>query len=573
MTEHQENAGGFDSPFISQSAPSMAEILHRLDSVTGISDTKRRDLKSAVRSFCRLIEIEPSGVVANINWLHIRIRRVSPAGHNITKKRLANIKADVLKALTFTGCSRERADWLRPPSPSWQKLLDLVSNKHDLWKLTQLAQYCSALDVEPTEIGDQHILGLKEVLEAETFTNKPDVVAVNAVKTWNRLRQEIDGWPDITLKRPPKKKEAWTIPLDQFPASLQEDAENWFNRLLRPDPLDTDGPLKPLSPETIKTRRNQLQQMLTALVLSGTPLEQMTSLSILVKVDNFKTGLRYLMNRFDGKPTEAIHGLGAGIVAIAAHHVKVNEHHEKELRAILKRINIGVDGLREKNRDRLAQLDDPNKLAKLLHLPEVLCNKANRGELRRHKAALLVQAALCIEILLYAPMRIKSLASLNLERHIRFIGNGRQRVAVIEIPAHEVKNNKDLFFELSPESTSLLDTYLKLWRPTLLREPSPFLFPAQNGGHKRTEGLSGLIKSTIFEHTGLTINAHLFRSIAGKVHAMAAPGDFVTLSHVLHNTLKTAMRSYAQFEHAASIRHYQSSVDAARKNLLISRGK
>jgi len=82
-----------------------------------------------------------------------------------------------------------------------------------------------------------------------------------------------------------------------------------------------------------------------------------------------------------------------------------------------------------------------------------------------------------------------------------------------------------------------------------------------------------LIKDTILEHTGLVINAHLFRSIAGKVHAMAAPGDFATLSHVLGNTLRTAMKAYAQFEHQSSIRHYQNSVDTARKRLIPNRPK
>ena len=572
MTDQSRNTEDYSSPFISQSAPSMALILERMDDLTELTPTKRRDLKSAIQSFCKLIGKHPTDVVANINWLHIRIRRVAPAAHNISKKRLANIKSDVIKALTLTGCSRDRADWLRTPSPAWQALLDRISDKHDLWKLTQLAQYCSALEVEPTAITDDNVLGLMKTLEEETFTNKPDQVAVNAAKTWNKLRTQIGGWPDIKLSRPPRKREPWTIPLDQFPVSFQEDVERWFDRLLNPDPLNMDGPIKPLSTDTIKTRRNQVQQMATAVVNSGTPLNDITSLSDLVPIDTFKTGLRFLMNRFDGKPTEAIHGLGAGLVAIAAHHVKVDEAQEKELRAILRRINLNVDGLREKNRDRLAQLDDPANLAKLLHLPEALVNKARRAGLRSHKAALLVQAAVCIEILLYSPVRVKTLSSLSLERHIRFIGKGRQRKALIEVPAHEVKNNRALDHELGPASTRLLDYYLTTWRPVLLRTPSEYLFPAQNGGPKRKEYVSGLIKATILEHTGMVINAHLFRSIATKIHAMVAPGDFVTISHVLHNTLKTAMKSYAQFEHVSSIQHYQNSVDTARKQFSKRKG-
>jgi hypothetical protein len=573
MTDQSCNTEGYSSPFISQSAPSMALILERIDSLTELTATKRRDLKSAIRSFCKLIGKHPADVVANINWLQVRIRRVAPTAHNISKKRLANIKSDVIKALTRTGCSRDRADWLRTPSPAWQALLDRIPDKHDLWKLTQLAQYCSALAVEPTAIADDHVLGLMKTLEEETFTNKPNQVAVNAVKTWNRLRDEIDGWPDIELSRPPRKREPWTIPLDQFPEQFQADVDKWLNRLAHPDPLDADGPLKPLRPDTIKHRRHQIQQMASALVLADNDIEAITSLSVLVQVDTFKVGLRQLMTRFGDKPTEAIHGLAVGITSIAAHHVKVNQDHLKELRAIGKRINLNVEGLREKNRDRLAQLDDPANMAKLLHLPEALINKSTRAGLRPHNAALLAQAAVCIEVLFYAPMRAKTLSSLSMDRHVRFIGKGRQRTAVITVPAHEVKNNRDLHHELGPASTRLLDYYLIKWRPVLLRAPSEYLFPAQNGGPKRKEHVSGLIKATIMEHTGLVIHTHLFRNIAAKVHSMAAPGDFVTLSHVLHNTLKTAMKNYAQFEHRSSIRHYQNSVDEARKRLTPSRSK
>lgn len=137
---------------------------------------------------------------------------------------------------------------------------------------------------------------------------------------------------------------------------------------------------------------------------------------------------------------------------------------------------------------------------------------------------------------------------------------------MITVPGHEVKNNRDLNYELGENATALMERYLQDARPVLLREPSEYLFPAQNGSSKRTQHLSDLIKKTILEHTGMTINAHLFRSIAGKIHSMAAPGDFATLSHVLHNTLRTAMKSYAQFEHQSSLRHYQDSVDLARKN-------
>ncbi len=562
------NLSPFTSPFIAEDTPTMGGILTEIDNITDLSDTRRRDLKSDVRSLCRLLGKHPSKVPANINWLHVRVRRIVPAAHDISKKRLSNIKSGVLKALALTGCSRERSDWLRPPSSSWQNLLSNITDKHDLWKLTQFAQYCTAIDIEPCQVTDLHILGLLKILTEESFTNKPDQVVVNAVKTWNRLRAEIDDWPNINLSHPPRKKEPWTIPLKQFPSSFQEDVVRWLHRLSNPDPLDASGPMKPLRPATIKHRRHQIQQMASALVLSGTSISNIHSLADLVELASFKDGLRQLMSRFDDKPTEAIHGLAVGLKSIATHHVKVDDVHLKEMQHICQRLNLNVDGLRVKNQNRLEQLEDPNSLSKLLHLPNTLTRVAQRSGLRPHKTALLLQAALAIEILLYAPMRAGTLSRLNLERHIRFVGTGRKRRTLITIPAAEVKNNRDLHYELGAETTQLLDQYCKVARPILLRAPSDYLFPAQNGGPKLESSLSRLIKEMISEHTGMVINAHLFRSIAGKIHSTVAPGDFTTLSHVLHNTLRTAMKSYAQFEHQSSVRHYQNSVDTARKKLM-----
>ena len=294
------NSNNLKSPFIAEDAPSMADVLNRLDAIPDLTNTQRRDLKSAIQSLCRILGKPPECVVGNINWLHIRVRRIAPAAHNISKKRLANIKSGVIKALALTACSRERSDWLRPPSSSWQVLLDQIADKHDLWKLTQLSQYCSALDIDPNAVTDDHVIGLQKTLIEETFMNKPDQVAVNAVKTWNRMREEVDSWPNIQLSRPPRKKHPWTIPLDQFPQSFQNDVTRWKLRLGNPDPLDMSGPKKPLRPITVKHRMHQIQQAASAAVLSKhLNVTDVQSLSSLIELDTFKAILRYLMNRFE----------------------------------------------------------------------------------------------------------------------------------------------------------------------------------------------------------------------------------------------------------------------------------
>ena len=179
--------------------------------------------------------------------MHIRLRRVQPAAHDISKRGFTNIKADVLKALALSECSRERSAWQHKPSPEWTALLEMITDKHDLWKLSQLAQYCSAVKISPNDVADEHDTAFTEILKEETVADKPDRIAVYAVKTWNRLRKELPGWPDITLSPPPQPREPWTIPLNTFPTSFQEEVAQRFDRLKNPDPLDQGHILKFIS--------------------------------------------------------------------------------------------------------------------------------------------------------------------------------------------------------------------------------------------------------------------------------------------------------------------------------------
>ena len=52
-----------------------------------------------------------------------------------------------------------------------------------------------------------------------------------------------------------------------------------------------------------------------------------------------------------------------------------------------------------------------------------------------------------------------------------------------------------------------------------------------------------------------------------RVHSVAkVDGNAVTLSYLLNDSLKTVMKSYAQFDRRAALEHYQASVVKVRKS-------
>ena len=175
-----------------------------------------------------------------------------------------------------------------------------------------------------------------------------------------------------------------------------------------------------------------------------------------------------------------------------------------------------------------------------------------------------MQTALAIEVLLLCPMRIGNLASLDIERHLRWITEKKQQRLIINIPADEVKNSTPLRYELRGAAATMMRDYLDRARPTLCGEPSTAVFPKQNGGSKNPGDLSNQIKRHSFNATGLTINAHLFRSLSSKIHNLVSAGDAATISHVLGDKIGTVIKSYSQFEQKNALDHYQSSVNQVR---------
>ena len=92
--------------------------------------------------------------------------------------------------------------------------------------------------------------------------------------------------------------------------------------------------------------------------------------------DNFRQGIQFMLDRKEGKVTEALFGLASGIKAIARHYVKVGEGELNQLRRICSRLDQTADRYRKKNKERLDQFNDTRNLMLLLMLPEHLGAKS-----------------------------------------------------------------------------------------------------------------------------------------------------------------------------------------------------
>ena len=160
------------------------------------------------------------------------------------------------------------------------------------------------------------------------------------------------------------------------------------------------------------------------------------------------------------------------------------------------------------------------------------------------------------------PVRVKNLASVDIEGHIDRVTND---VGFLIFPADEVKNKQDLQFPLSPSTLKLLDLYLGVYPPLLLKQKSSKLLISWSGRHKTPAELSAQIPKFLKERLGIHLNAHAFRHLAAFLFLRQHPGEYETVRQLLgHTSLQTTVAFYTGLEHAEAFKRYDAMLDDYR---------
>ena len=253
-----------------------------------------------------------------------------------------------------------------------------------------------------------------------------------------------------------------------------------------------------LAVSTVRQRTVELSLALSAVVASGRNPAKITSLACLVEPEAFKTILRrYLKD--DGKPRPFAYNMGNTLISLAKRWVRPDPAVLEKLKNLQGCLPRQRKGMTEKNRSVLRTLDDLDVRRKLYLLPERLAGWAERTT--PVHGAVAMQIAVAIAILLSVPLRIDNLAGLRVDRHLARPG-GPRSLWQIAIPAHEVKNNQALFYEVPRRPTTLIDRYLRRFRTCLAESGNPYLFPV-GSRRKPPHTLSQQIRRAIIHWVGI----------------------------------------------------------------------
>jgi integrase len=217
-----------------------------------------------------------------------------------------------------------------------------------------------------------------------------------------------------------------------------------------------------------------------------------------------------------------------------------------------------------KNRERLRPFDDAGTVDAFLGLPKRIRGEVETNKCNPLRKAVLAQLAAAIALLQAAPIRLRNLTQLDVEKNL--IGRGKKLYLVIG--EDETKNREPIDFELPAETTEILSWYVREHRPVLLWERSSALFPGKGGKAKSSGLLATQIGQTVFRYTGLRFNTHLFRHAGGKIFLDARPGHYEVVRRVLgHRSIATTTSLYTGAETRSAGLHFASVIAERRRAL------
>jgi integrase len=522
----------------------LLSVLDRLAGDGGLSDTRKRDLRSAVTSFAKLRGQLPAAIPLDLADIRRTLDGTVPAQAKISPKRWANLRSDLAAAIETSGLRPMLKTAHLDLDKAWTRLL-APADQRVRHGLSRFSRWASLRQIAPESVDDSTIDRFIAELDQATLIRNLRVLRGTVARSWNalvRLQQASGLRPVPVPTNGPAPTEAlW----QRLPGSFQEDVERYLAWGAVPDPLAEGARARALAPLSLRLQRTHIRSAASAAAAAGIPADQLTSLASLVERETFRAALRHLWQQDGGKLTAFTHGVAVTLIAIASEWVKAPPDTIAALKTLRSKLGTLPPGLTEKNQALLRRFDDPRLLNALIGLPDRLWHAARRKLATSRWPFIDLQSALAIDLLLHAPLRMQNLTSLTFGANLHW-PQGRRKPALVTIGGDETKNDVPLEFEIPTVLADRLQAYRNEIAPAVIGGRPNAVFVTFTGKPRTAAAIKVAIERTTLRYLGVKITPHQFRHLAAKINLDANPGAFELVRQLLgHKNLKTTTNFYA----------------------------
>lgn len=562
MTTKSKTTASHGGP-ATPSQTNLGDVLKALDGHKAFSETRLRDLRSAIRRVASLVGDDPARIALDLPAISAKLATVSPAAAGLTGKSLSNIRSNFMAGLKASGLKSIQRSAKQPLSARWNELIsEQSSSTRRRIGLSRLARYASANGIEPEEVDDATVDALMTAVRRGTLHRKPNGLHRKVAIIWNEAAQG-SGFDLQVVKVPSFRVPAKRIEWEFLPDAFCKNVDDYLAWSAGTDPFAENARSRALAPQTVKLRRNEIHAAVTALIESGVRPAAITSLADLVSPENFKRILRRRDQMVGGCKNVFNHFLARALVEIARQWVKVDATVLAELKRLAGKVPMPMSGLTEKNKRALRQFDDPAVLRRLYELPNRLWAEVKRDAKPNFLTLAKAQAALAVGMLCFMPIRLQNLATLTFDLHL-FMQEGPNATSSLELSAGEVKNGMPLAYDIHPVVAKMLIEYRNRIAPKIIGRRPDRVFVKADGTPKNQSSVAWLIRKYLKRRAGIVLSPHQFRHVATKLVLDAEPGNYETPRQFLgHKSIRTTVDAYAGFDSRRAALHHQHLVEQA----------
>lgn len=583
-----------------------AKVLEQIAGWHDIEVAERRELASAISTLVRVSGVPADMLPMTPERLRTDVLNKSPAAWGVKAGTHSNILSRLRKILRRLDVIDPKATEL---AADWAALKTLLAESpRAQMGLSCFMAFCTAMEIRPEAVTDQHLEQFEVWLNARTLNAAPRRMVTAVRRAWNLAVKQIPAWPQIELHLSTRRDQL-LLPFSAFPASFNQDLAAYKTKLsgqnvaaqfgLDEDYLDDAGiedgaedsvaaaadgsaqadevdtapgggfasfsakpTLKPMRPLTIASKCQLIKAAATALHRSGTPLDAITSLSSLVSpLPHAAAILEQLYQANGGKTSPRLGHVAEILRQIAKYYANSPEKDVAQLSRWAQKARVAYNEMTPKNRRLVEQVLTPARYEALRLLPKALLKDAAASGPTR-KGAVLCKHAAMISVLTRCPMRLGNLQNLRIDQHLLRPDPKTGQMSAIIINEDETKNRVPLTFPLNPALADLLQTWLCDYRPLLAAPGNPYVFPGKGLNPMTQPGMRDAIKIVTDERLGIAINPHAFRHIAAEAFLQKRPGDFENVKRVMgHKRLETTTRAYCRSENKTAMAIYGDILD------------
>ena len=294
----------------------LQDVLDQLGTNTALSDSRRRDLRSAIVVYAKVVGEAPAAIPVDLASIRKTLDGVVPSQAKVSRKRWANLRSDIAAAIAASGLQPMLKTFGVELDRDWAGLLDAANDKAIANGLSRLARWASLRHFSPEKIDGAVLEQFFAELESGSLVRNLRFQRRNVAKLWNKLAALLPDRGLQAVQVPNKSVSSRRVPWQRLSASFRKETDDYLRWCSVPDPLDEDARPRALAPATLRLRRYHIHLAASAACSAGIDASQLTSLSKLVEPEIFRAILRQQWKERGEKPTSYIVSLASVLIKL-----------------------------------------------------------------------------------------------------------------------------------------------------------------------------------------------------------------------------------------------------------------